>query len=408
MQLGDRVRRGQLLAKIEDREIVEQVKQAEASHEVSQATIRQREADLKLAETNLDRSKNLFERQLLAKQTLDDAEARYQAAAAQLDLAQGAAARRPRRGSTSCRSTWQNTIITSPVDGFVGKRTSIPGALVSQNTPIVSVVDISHGAAGRQRRREGPAAGQRRRRRPTSKSTPIPGEKFNGRIARVAPVLDPATRTAQMEIEIPNADFRLKPGMYARVSLTVEERKDALVVPKNAVVDFESKRGVCMPNDEQPRDVRAGEARHRGRRRRSRSRRGLNEGDTHRHHRRRRACATTTSCSSPAQDGAGGGRAARRPGGAGGPRRPAAGGGRGRAAARRRAAAAGASGGQRTGSGRQQPVQRLPSSAVQTADSSRSTIRSSRPLMSIPRLAIQRPVTMFMISVVIILLGGSR
>ena len=87
VQLGDRVRRGQVLAKVEDREIVEQVRQAEASQRVSEATIRQREADLKVAEVNFDRSKNLFQRQLLAKQALDDAESRYLAAVAQLDLA---------------------------------------------------------------------------------------------------------------------------------------------------------------------------------------------------------------------------------------------------------------------------------------------------------------------------------
>ncbi len=53
-----------------------------------------------------------------------------------------------------------------------------------------------------------------------------------------------------MEIEIPNTDYRLKPGMYARISLTVEERKNTLVAPKNAVIDFENKRGVWMPNDD--------------------------------------------------------------------------------------------------------------------------------------------------------------
>jgi membrane fusion protein (multidrug efflux system) len=77
-----------------------------------------------------------------------------------------------------------------------------------------------------------------------------PGETFHGKIARVAPVLDPATRTAAMEVEIPNGDYRLKPGMYARINLTVEERKGTLVAPKNAVIDFESKRGVWMPNEE--------------------------------------------------------------------------------------------------------------------------------------------------------------
>jgi len=77
-----------------------------------------------------------------------------------------------------------------------------------------------------------------------------PGEKFNGKIARVAPVLDPATRTAPIEIEIPNSDNRLKPGMYARISLTVEERKNILLAPKSAIIDFESKRGVWQPNAE--------------------------------------------------------------------------------------------------------------------------------------------------------------
>ena len=52
-----------------------------------------------------------------------------------------------------------------------------------------------------------------------------PGDLFKGHIARVSPVLDPATRTATMEVEIPNRDNRLKPGMYARVLLTIEERK---------------------------------------------------------------------------------------------------------------------------------------------------------------------------------------
>ena len=87
VKLGDRVTRGQRIAQIEDYDIQEQVKQAVAAEEVSAATIRQREADLKRAETVLNRSKNLFERQLLPRQTLDDNESSYQASLAQLDLA---------------------------------------------------------------------------------------------------------------------------------------------------------------------------------------------------------------------------------------------------------------------------------------------------------------------------------
>ncbi|HET9269324.1 MAG TPA: efflux RND transporter periplasmic adaptor subunit, partial [Vicinamibacterales bacterium] len=70
--------------------------------------------------------------------------------------------------------------------------------------------------------------------------------QFRGVVSRVAPVFDPATRTAAMEIEVPNPGFRLKPGSYARVRLTVERRAGALTVPRNALVDTEGKRGVFL------------------------------------------------------------------------------------------------------------------------------------------------------------------
>ena len=248
VQMGDPVRRGQIIARVEDREIVEQVRAAEAAQEVAKATIRQREADLKVAELNFDRSKNLFGRQLLAKQALDDAESRYLAAVAQLDLSKAQLAQNDAR-LQELRFNLQNTTVSSPVDGFVGKRNVDPGAMVNTNTAIASVVDIS-------RLKLVVNVVEKDLRMVTAGDVGVvevdayPGEKFKGRIARVAPVLDPATRTASIEIEVPNGDHRLKPGMYARISLVVEERKNTLVAPKNAVIDFENKRGVWMPNDD--------------------------------------------------------------------------------------------------------------------------------------------------------------
>lgn len=248
VQLGDRVRRGQVLAKVEDREIVEQVRAAEASQEVAKATIRQREADLKVAELNFERSKNLFERQLLAKQALDDAESRYMAAVAQTDLSRAQLLQNDAR-LEELRINLQHTSVTSPVDGYVGKRNVDPGAMVNTNTAIASVVDISRlrlvvNVVERDLRLVNPGDVA------DVEVDAYPGEKFSGKIARVSPVLDPATRTAAMEVEIPNNDHKLKPGMYARINLTVEERKNALVVPKSAVIDFENKRGVWVPNQE--------------------------------------------------------------------------------------------------------------------------------------------------------------
>jgi multidrug efflux pump subunit AcrA (membrane-fusion protein) len=216
-----------VLALLDDREIREQVRQAEASYEVGRATIRQREADLRFAETNLERSRSLFARQLLPQQTLDDADERQQAAAAQLDLSR-AQFDQARARLDALRLTLENTRVVSPVDGFVARRHLDPGAFASSNAPVVSVVDITvvrlvANLVEKDLRRVQP-----------------------GTPARVAPVLDPATRTAQMEVEIPNPVYRLKPGMYARVALLVSRHDNALVVPRNAVVDLEGQSGVFL------------------------------------------------------------------------------------------------------------------------------------------------------------------
>jgi RND family efflux transporter MFP subunit len=244
VKLGDRVNRGQRIAKIEDEEILEQVRQAEAAFEVAKATIRQREADLALAKTNVERSRNLFQRQLLPQQTLDDAEAKYQSAQATLDLARAQNTQSQSR-LDELRITLQNTIITSPVNGFVARRSVDPGAFVSQNSPVVEVVDITRvrlvaNIVEKDLKQIGVGDTAR------VEVDAFPGEDFMGRIARVSPVLDPSTRTAPIEVEIANPQYRLKPGMYARVGLVTESHPNALVVPTNAVVDVNGTRGVYL------------------------------------------------------------------------------------------------------------------------------------------------------------------
>lgn len=244
VRLGDRVRRGQPIAKVEDREIREQVHQAEAAHRVAEATIRQREADLKLAQTNLERNRSLLDRQLLPRQTYDDTDARHQAAIAQLDLAR-AQFEQSKARLDELRINLANTVIASPVEGFIGKRYLDPGAAVSPNAPVASIVDI------RTVRMVVNIIEKDLKRLHTGMDAQVqvdafPGEQFVGRVSRVAPVFDPQTRTAEMEIEVPNQSFRLKPGMFARVELTVDNRPNALTVPRAAIVDVDGKSGVFV------------------------------------------------------------------------------------------------------------------------------------------------------------------
>ncbi|MBM3769781.1 MAG: efflux RND transporter periplasmic adaptor subunit [Acidimicrobiia bacterium] len=247
VRLGDRVGRGQRLAKIEDQELLEQIKQAEASYEVAAATIRQREADLRLAQTNLDRSRNLYERQLIPRQTFDDTDARFQSAAAQLDLARAQFSQAQAR-LDELKINLANSVIVSPVSGFIGRRILDPGAWVTPNSSFLSVVDISTV------RLVAPIVerdlAKISSRMPANVEVDaFPGETFAGRIAHVAPVLDPATRTAPIEIDIPNPQFRLKPGMYATVDFTTDRRDNTLVVPTKSVVDFQGNRGVFLPTE---------------------------------------------------------------------------------------------------------------------------------------------------------------
>jgi HlyD family secretion protein len=244
VRIGDSVNRGQVLAKVEDEELREQLRQSDASYEVARATIRQREADLSFAKTNLERNKSLFDRSLLPRQSLDDAEARHQASQAQLDLAQAQLAQAASRRE-ELRINLANTTVNSPVNGFVAKRFVDPGAFVTQNVMLLSVVDISIvrlvvNLVERDLNKVSVGAGA------AVTVDAYPGERFAGRVARVAPVLDPATRTAEMEIEVPNATGRLKPGMYARVRLISANKENALVVPKSALVTSQDRRGVFM------------------------------------------------------------------------------------------------------------------------------------------------------------------
>ena len=242
VRLGDQVRRGREIARIEDDELQQQVSQAQASFEVARATVRQREADLSLAKTTRERAQSLFDRALVSGQEIDDAEAVHQAAIAQLDLAR-AQFDQANAFLQELQINLANTVIVSPVNGFIGHRYLDPGAYVTPSTAVVSVVDVSlvrlvANLVERDLRLVSEGVQAR------IEVDAFPAETFMGHVARIAPVLDPATRTAQIEIEVPNADFRLKPGMYARVRLSVGTSHDVVVVPREAVIARASARGV--------------------------------------------------------------------------------------------------------------------------------------------------------------------
>src|SRR4029078_10226610 len=107
-----------------------------------------------------------------------------------------------------------NTLITSPVNGFVSRRLVDVGASVGQNAPVVEVVDISRV------RLIANIVEKDLKQLQTGDTTRVqvdafPGETFTGRIARVSPVLDQATRSAALALQNSNPPYHLKPALYA-------------------------------------------------------------------------------------------------------------------------------------------------------------------------------------------------
>lgn len=248
VKLGDRVSRGQQIVKVEDRELLLQISQAEAGLAVNDANVAQRRNDERVRLTALERTRDLHAKGLASQQVLEDAEAQYNAAQSQVLVAQSQKQQTEAR-INELQITLSNTVVTSPVDGFVSRRNLDPGGFAGANTVILSVVEISTVrlvASLVERDFNRVSAGIEAR----VEVDAFPGEQFRGQVSRVAPVFDPATRTATMEIEVPNPGFRLKPGMYARVRLTVERRPNALAIPRNALLDYEGRRGVFLLDED--------------------------------------------------------------------------------------------------------------------------------------------------------------
>ena len=202
---GQSVVAGQLLARLDDREIGAEARRAEALRNQ--------------ARTNHQRVKHLFDSRAASQQEMEDAASALQVAEANYALAD---------------ARYDKTRIVSSLTGVVGRRLVSPGAYLSAGDAIteVAAVDtmkVSFAAPERY-------LGQLERGAEVEiTTTAFPGQGFSGRIGVVDPILDPASRTFRLVAYVRNPERRLRPGMSADVSATLAERQGALTVPDEAV-----------------------------------------------------------------------------------------------------------------------------------------------------------------------------
>ncbi|GFN21770.1 efflux RND transporter periplasmic adaptor subunit [Thermanaeromonas sp. C210] len=260
VQVGDRVRKGDLIAELENDDIrarldqaragLEQVRaareQLQAAREQAQAGLRQAEANAATAEANLERMKSLFEAGAVSQQQLEQAQTAWEVSQAQVEAARAslksveaqlagteAQAASAEAGVRQAEVALENTYVRAPRDGVISARLLEPGEIAQG--PIVVLVaderlevafqvteqDIVYLKQGQEIRVEVPAA----------------GAEVKGTITSVSPAADQRTRTYAVKAALQTEKEGIKPGMTATVYYPTLRAENVVVVPKNAVIN---------------------------------------------------------------------------------------------------------------------------------------------------------------------------
>lgn len=249
VNIGDWVERGQLIAVLDDEEYSQQVRQAEADLLVAQANLEESKSSLDVAKRELERVQELHKKGISADSELDSVkgtystqEARYKVAQAQVSHRQAALeAARVRLSYTKIRATWEK----GSHRRVVGERFVDEGAMLTPNAPILSILEINPLLAVIHitdkdyfRVKRGQSA--------VISTDALPGQTVSGEIVRIAPLLKETSREARIEIEIPNSEGLLKPGMFINVQIEFETLNNATVIPVSSVVKRDNQQGVFL------------------------------------------------------------------------------------------------------------------------------------------------------------------
>ena len=203
---GTRVKAGDLL-----------VQQDTSSEE---AQLRAAEASVELAMRNLERLKKLLERRTIPQSQYDSAEAQYKEGVAQADAIRAAIAKKN---------------IRAPFAGRLGIRLVNLGQILNEGEPIVSLQSIDPIFVNFSLPQQQLAQVQTGLTvRITSDA--LPGEAIEGRITAINPEVDAATRNIRIQATLANHQERLRPGMFANVSVVLPAAKNVLAVPATAVL----------------------------------------------------------------------------------------------------------------------------------------------------------------------------
>jgi len=208
------------------KEQVEAAKTALGSAQDNKLLIDIKSASLDSAKAQLESAQASFEQANVAKDS-----ATWEKELAQAD----AAVKRAKAALELAQQRLDESTVKAPISGTIAQRFLDKGDIASPTRPFVTIVDIDVVkviAKVPEREIGSIRIGQKASVKPDA----YPGQAFPGTLTKISPIIDRTSQTCDIEIEVPNPDQKLKPGMFVRAELIVSESKVALVVPVDAIV----------------------------------------------------------------------------------------------------------------------------------------------------------------------------
>jgi RND family efflux transporter MFP subunit len=279
VDLGTRVRRGQMVGRLDQSDFKLRVDQAEAALQQARvrlgltptgsdesidpektAIVRQARAMLDDARLIRDRSVKLMEMELIARAQLDSVEAglqvaegRYQDALEEVRTRQAVVAQR-RSELDLARQQLTDTVIVSPLDGAVSLKQASVGEYLTAGAPIATLVrthPLRLRVAVPEREGTGVRSGH-------AVTLTVEGDPtvYRGRVVRLSPVVQEQNRTLLVEAEVPNDRGFLRPGSFARVEIMTEVSQPVVTVPASAIIVFAGVEKVLVVRQGRTAEVR--------------------------------------------------------------------------------------------------------------------------------------------------------
>jgi len=253
VNIADTVKRGQIVAELDNDEYVQTVAQAQADLEVARANLSEAGSALEIANREFKRTESLLKRGIASDSEFDAAkqdrlakQAHLKVAAAQVAKAESSLeTANIRLRYTQVTAGWTG----GNEDRVVAERYVDEGQTVAANAPLLLIVELNP-IDGVFFVTERDYAYLKPGQLVVLTTDAYPGEQFTGRIDRIAPVFRRSTRQARIEMTIDNPQDRLKPGMFISAAVVLARVAEATIVPELALTKRDDRNGVFIVSED--------------------------------------------------------------------------------------------------------------------------------------------------------------